>query len=55
MEDEAVEEREDDGVAADAERQRKHRDRGESRTADQLSKGVAKILGKSFHDASPRR
>ena len=55
MEDETVEEREDDGVAADAERQRQHRHRRESRPADELAKRVAQILGESFHGASPRR
>jgi hypothetical protein len=44
-----VDDAEDGGVSADAERQRQHRDRGKARAPKQRSKGVAEVLKQGAH------
>jgi len=53
MQDEAVDDAEDGGVAADAERERENRDGGKAWTPRQLPARVAQVLSKCIHRAAP--
>src|SRR4029453_17417921 len=54
MEDEAVDDAEDRGVAADAEREREDRDGGKAGTPCHLPARVAQVLSEGVHRAAPR-